>query len=142
MAVDQLTKAVSLRYLVAGESVPVIPNVFHLTLVSNTGIAFGFFKDHGTLLLLLISCSLLLLFWWGMKHGQSSLTARVGLGLILGGAFGNWIDRVRVGGVIDFLDFRIWPVFNVADTAISIGVGLYLLLLFFPHKNSETVSAP
>jgi len=60
--------------------------------------------------------------------------ARVGLALILGGAIGNWIDRIQFGAVIDFLDFRIWPVFNVADSAITVGVCLYLLV--FIRKSS------
>lgn len=137
-----MTKAASVFFLSAGNSISVLDGIFHLTLVYNTGIAFGFFKDHPSLLLTLITLSLVLLIFWGMKIRQSSRLARAGLGLILGGAVGNWIDRIRVGAVIDFLDFRIWPVFNFADTAISVGVGLYLLLLFFPHKIETAHEAP
>jgi signal peptidase II len=117
--------------------VPIVDGVFHLTLVYNTGIAFGFLREHGTVLLVLITASLLLLFAWGMKSPESSRTARTGLGLILGGAVGNWIDRLRVGAVIDFLDFRVWPVFNFADAAISVGVGLYLIFLLRPRTSEK-----
>lgn len=116
---------------------PVIPGVFHLTLVNNEGIAFGLFHQHEGLLLILISLSLILLFVWGhtLKHTRLS---RWGIGLILGGAVGNWVDRVRVGAVIDFLDFRVWPVFNLADTAITTGVVLCMILFFKEQKNPSS----
>jgi len=66
----------------------------------------------------------------GLRLSEKEKVARFGLALILGGAFGNWIDRVRFGAVVDFLDFRVWPVFNVADSAITVGVAVYLILLF------------
>lgn len=127
---------------------PVISGIFHLTLVQNTGIAFGFFRRHEAVLLLLITLSIGVLFFLGHRMCRSGTAAKLsgsvsepkvqrpaptlarwGLALILGGAIGNWIDRLRFGAVIDFLDFRVWPVFNLADSAITIGVGLYLLML-------------
>ncbi len=100
-------------------------------MVHNTGIAFGFFRTHERALLILITLSLGCLFYWStrLKEGSPSGLNRAALALILGGALGNWIDRVRWGAVIDFLDFRIWPVFNIADSAITLGVGLYLISL-------------
>ena len=134
--IDQLTKFFVLAWLPADDSVSVIPGVFHLTLVHNSGIAFGVFRRQETLLLILITLSLAVLIVLGHRicRHKASLLAWTGLALILGGAIGNWIDRLRFRAVIDFLDFRIWPVFNVADSAITVGVLLYLLLFF---KNRE-----
>lgn len=134
VAFDQLTKFLAIRFLDAYDSVPVIPRIFHLTLVRNTGVAFGFFKNHPSWLLILISLSILILILWSFQIKQASSIVRAGLSLILGGAIGNWIDRMRVGSVIDFLDFRIWPVFNMADSAITIGTCLYLWTLMKSKK--------
>ncbi len=126
---DQASKAFALRVLSIHQSVPVIQGLFHLTLVHNTGIAFGFFREHPGLLLVLITLSLLLLGIWAVRMENPSSGGRLAFALILGGAVGNWIDRLRFGSVIDFLDFRVWPVFNIADSAITIGVVSYLFLL-------------
>lgn len=127
---DQITKFFALRYLASQESVPVFPGIFHLTFVQNRGIAFGFFYEYQSLLLVLITASLIFLFLWALRIHPEKKGQLWALGLILGGALGNWIDRLRLGYVVDFFDFRIWPVFNIADIAISTGVGIYLLLLF------------
>jgi signal peptidase II len=128
---DQITKFLALRYLHESGTIAVIPSVFHLTLVYNTGIAFGVFREHPTLLLILITCSLVFLFFWGWHKPDLTPAQRLSMALILSGALGNWIDRVRFGAVIDFLDFRIWPVFNVADSAITIGVTLFAAVSLF-----------
>lgn len=127
---DQLTKAIAETSLVPGISQPVLDPFFHLTLVRNPGIAFGLFQNVGSLLFVIITASILALGLVGVRLGNSPSMTPYGIGLILGGAVGNWIDRVRGGAVIDFLDFRIWPVFNLADTAITVGVGLFLLDFF------------
>ena len=127
-----------------GESLAVLPSVFHLTLIRNRGIAFGLFDGFDRILFFAISASILVLavighrLWRSLPKNAAQPVSgrgleRAALALILGGAVGNWIDRMRFGAVIDFLDFRIWPVFNVADSAITLGVGLYLLYFF---KNS------
>ena len=126
---DQASKAFALRYLSVHQSVPLIQGIFHLTLVHNTGIAFGFFRGHQGILLAFITLSLLLLWGWAVRMEDKSFGGRMAFALILGGAAGNWIDRLRFRAVIDFLDFRVWPVFNIADSAITIGVILYLFLL-------------
>ena len=144
---DQISKYTVLAALSFGESTPVIPGIFHLTLVRNTGIAFGLFRHADQILNWLIPASILVLFYFAYKlcrdypshtNGPRPWTQRFkdlmlvhwGILLILGGAIGNWLDRMRYGAVIDFLDFRVWPVFNFADCAITIGVGLYILALF------------
>lgn len=125
LALDQLTKVLALHGLSQVDTVEVIPRIFHLTLVHNTGIAFGFFRQHPSILLSLITLSLVFLFLWGRNLPKENKMERFALALILGGAVGNWLDRLRFGAVIDFLDFRVWPVFNVADSAITIGVTFF-----------------
>jgi signal peptidase II len=117
-------------------SVPIIGNVFHLTYVENTGMAFGMFRGHPFLLLAVIVVSLLFIGIYAIKTHDGRSLLLVSYGFIIGGALGNLIDRVRLGFVMDFLDFRIWPVFNLADTFISIGVGLIILDLLF-HKEKK-----
>ena len=124
---DQLTKILAKNFLITGTSRPVLPPAFQLTLIQNQGIAFGLFQDGEKILLLLISSSICVLFALGFFSASERLRVQWGIGLILGGALGNWLDRIRLGAVTDFLDFRIWSVFNFADTAISVGVGLFVL---------------
>lgn len=122
-----------------------IEGFFHLTLIKNTGIAFGLLGSYGVFLHLVIPMSILVLLViayrlctvpavaedsGGRRTARGAFTKlHAGLALILGGAIGNWLDRLWFGAVVDFLDFRIWPVFNFADTAITLGVGLYLIVL-------------
>ena len=134
---DQLTKALAETFLEGGTSLPVFGQFFHLTLVHNQGIAFGLFQGAEKILLGVITLSIGLLVVFGLRSHPHQWMTQAGIGLILGGAVGNWIDRIRVGAVIDFLDFRIWPVFNFADSAITVGVGLFLLeLLRNPNRAS------
>ena len=123
--VDRLTKLFFSDLLVYGESLPIIRNVFHMTMVHNTGIAFGFFKDQGiTFIVIPIVAVVLLVFniyYYRQNKEALSRVYIVAFSLILGGAMGNLIDRILYGHVIDFIDFRVWPVFNIADSAITIG---------------------
>lgn len=136
IGLDQLTKVLALRYLSPGTSYPVIPHLFHLTLVENEGIAFGLFQGSKEVLLVLITASIGVLVLLGFRMNFTRWHVPWGLGLILGGAVGNWMDRVRTGAVTDFLDFRIWPVFNLADTAITVGVGIFILDLLVTRRVS------
>ncbi len=124
---DQLSKFFVLRYLSPRASVSLIPHVLDLTLVRNPGVAFGLFSSYAPLLFTIITMSLVFLFLVSNRSQGASSAERWAISLILGGAVGNWIDRLRFAAVIDFIDFRIWPVFNLADTAITIGVGLYFI---------------
>ncbi len=125
--VDQLTKQIAQNSLTLGRSHPVFPNIFHLTLIENEGIAFGLFQDFGKVLFFVITLSIIALIVLGFRSDPFRFKTQIGMGLVLGGALGNWMDRIRAGAVIDFLDFRFWPVFNLADVAISVGVGIFLL---------------
>ena len=123
---DQLTKWAVSILLVPGQSVPLLPSVLHLTYVQNTGAAFGLLKGM-TALFIVLSVAVAV---WIVLELRSNHPCPRGkawaLALILGGAVGNLIDRVWHGHVIDFIDVRVWPVFNVADSAITIGVALLL----------------
>jgi len=127
---DRLTKNVFTNFLDLNESINVIPHILRFTLVHNTGIAFGFFRDCGVVFIIIpmILTGLLVynIYYYRNSPNLSRLYI-VAFSFILGGAIGNLIDRIMLGYVIDFIDFRVWPVFNVADSAITIGAGLILL---------------
>lgn len=128
---DQLTKALALRFLLTVPTQPILPGIFHLTLVRNTGVAFGLLAGQGLLVAaatVLILLALLQSIW---KRPRISAGSALSLGLIVGGALGNLLDRLRLGTVIDFLDFRIWPVFNIADSCITIGTFLLIFKILF-----------
>ena len=125
---DQATKWWALRALQPGDTTPVVPGVFHLTLVHNSGVAFGLFARMGWIVVVAAVMIVAVLAATSLRspaaEGPTALRTWLAMGLILGGAVGNLIDRIRYGGVVDFLDFRVWPVFNVADSSITIGAAL------------------
>ena len=126
LVADQLTKFLTVAFFAPGQSLPLLPPLLHLTYVQNTGVAFGLFKGQHTLSILL---SLLVIGWLvrELLLNPSMAPATVwGCALILGGAAGNLMDRLRLGYVVDFIDLRVWPVFNIGDSAITIGVALLL----------------
>ncbi len=119
---DQLTKAVIQSQFQPTHSLPLIAHVLQLTYVQNTGAAFGVLQGHAEWF---VWFSPAVAGWTPPELRRSpplSWESRCSLGLILGGAIGNLIDRLRCGYVIDFLDLRVWPVFNLADSAITVGV--------------------
>lgn len=136
VGLDQMTKLLVARELVLGQSVPVVSNLFHLTLVHNTGMAFGLlagadlpFKSILVNLLRVLALGAVL--YYALSSGPAERITRFGLALILGGALGNIVDGIRLGYVVDFLDVFYrdahWPAFNLADSAICVGVGLLIL---------------
>lgn len=119
--IDRLTKCILLKNFSEGESVRVIPGIFHLTLVLNSGAAFGLFKGQSALFTIFSVLIIALICAYTLRNGCKDLLMLIPLGLITGGAAGNLIDRIAFGHVVDFLDFRIWPIFNIADASITIG---------------------
>ena len=120
---DQLTKLYVVKHFFVGESVPVIENIFHWTYILNPGAAFGMLEGSRWLFVV-IALAVMAGIWYMRKDiAAYGLWCTYGSALFAGGAIGNLIDRIRQGLVIDFFDFRIWPVFNVADIAICVGVG-------------------
>jgi signal peptidase II len=125
IVLDQLTKFVIGGNLAPYQSIPVINGIFHLTLVHNRGAAFGVLKNQLYLFILTsIGAIILIAVHLRQRRGMKFDLYSLALALILAGALGNLIDRLCFGYVIDFLDLRIWPVFNVADSAITIGAAI------------------
>ena len=133
---DQATKFFILKKLSLYHSVPVIDGFFHLTLVYNRGAAFGIFKG-GVWFFVLAACLAVagIMFYLRSRKGALEFSSSFALSLIMGGAIGNLVDRLRFGVVIDFLDFKIWPVFNIADSAITCGVAIILFSLLREKKS-------
>jgi signal peptidase II len=121
-----ITKRLVEAGLAVGESLPIIKDVFHLTRVANPGAAFGLLPDGTLFLAAVTAVVVVVILWMGPRLAGDSRLLRLALGLELGGAVGNLVDRLRAGLVTDFLDFRVWPVFNVADSAIVVGALLLL----------------
>lgn len=143
---DQITKWLVQQHLALNESVPVIPGLFDLVHVSNLGAAFGFLNTtditwQRALFVAVTLLALAVISYMLAKAGDGETFLVWGLGLILGGALGNLVDRVRFGHVVDFLDFYVgdwhWPAFNVADIAITLGAFCLLISLYRkkPHAS-------
>lgn len=136
VGLDQLTKFIIRTEFRLHESVEVIPGFFNLTYITNTGAAFGLLAGEQTLLrqaffiAVAMAALLIMFFTYRHLHSQGRLFVHA-IGMIAGGAIGNLLDRLRLGSVVDFLDFYLkghhWPAFNVADSAITVGVGLFIL---------------
>lgn len=149
LVLDQWTKWLVERAIPLHDSWEIVPGVFYLSHVRNSGIAFGLMPAHGELwrelLLVTVACAAIglvaRLFVTAEPTERRFLFA---LSLVAGGAVGNLIDRVTTGAVTDFLAVYLgsyrWPDFNVADSALVIGIGLFLLDAFWPRRNS--VPAP
>ena len=131
---DQASKWLVRQSLHLGQSIPVLSPVLHLTYVQNTGAAFGMLRGHAPLFVLLsVAVAVWIVAELRKPDGHGRLTL-LSLSLILGGALGNVIDRLCLGYVVDFIDLRVWPVFNIADSAITVGVSLLLWQSFFGDK--------
>lgn len=136
IGLDQLSKYWALNYLQEIGSIPIIQNVFHLTYVENRGAAFGMFQNNQIIFVIVaIVASIFGLYYLHTK--KMNFIGKSGIVLIISGAIGNLIDRVRLGFVVDYFDFRIvWEyVFNVADVFVVVGtLMLCIYILFFEGK--------
>ena len=140
---DQISKTMVRKTMSLYESIPVIPKFFHLTYVTNDGMAFGLNFPFGTYIFLAISIIFTgFIFWYLWTIKDDGIVIRMGIGLILAGAIGNLIDRVFLGFVVDFLDFMIgdfhWYVFNFADSYVTIGMGFVLYDTLVIEKQRKT----
>ena len=136
--VDQLVKHLVVSTMHLGQSVPVIKEIFHITYVLNPGAAFGML-EHQRWIFILSACVVVLMTCSFYRQIQrESIFIRLGADLLLGGAAGNLLDRIQSGLVVDFLDFRIWPVFNIADIAICAGAGL-LIYDIWQRRNEDEI---
>ncbi len=126
IALDQLTKAIIRSSLERGESWPDPDWPVRIRYVTNTGAAFGILQDQTSFLIIMALVGLAAIYLYyrypPFEHG----VVPIAIGMMLGGAAGNLIDRIRLGRVTDFIDFRFWPAFNVADSSITIGIVVIL----------------
>ena len=122
LLLDQLTKYYVMNHFLLGESLPVIPNVFHLTYIINRGAAFGMLTNQRWFFLAVAFVLIIVYGFYRKRVNNGPVSLRVGTALLISGAIGNGIDRYVLHGVVDFFDFRIWPIFNIADIGICVGV--------------------
>lgn len=143
---DQVTKLWVVGNFALYESLPILPGFFNLTYLTNTGAAFGFLAGQPSLwrhvffiTVGLVALCVITVMYWRLRH--DSYYYELSLGFIAGGALGNLIDRVRLGSVVDFLDVYVgsyhWPAFNVADSAITVGVTIFIVYSFFFENKEE-----
>jgi len=137
---DQITKVIILKNISLHHSVTVIPRFFNITHIHNPGGAFGFMASQNSsvrnlLFLFLSSLAVCVVFYFYKNTPRTHPLLATGIALIFGGAIGNLIDRIRFGKVVDFLDFYIgtyhWPAFNVADSAITVGIIIFIFHILF-----------
>lgn len=134
IVLDRLTKWLVLQNISGGREIKVLPGVLHFNLVLNEGAAFGLFNGMVPLVILIsIAAISSIIIYLGNKKYPDRVMA-IGLAMILGGAVGNLIDRLAYGYVIDFIDIRIWPVFNIADSFITIGAVMLGLRIISSKK--------
>ena len=140
IASDQLTKWLVVENLARGESIPAT-GFFRLTHAWNTGTAFSLFQGQGDILTWVSLGAVVILTWIYKSIDNPPWILRVAFGLQLGGAIGNIIDRVRIGHVTDFLDVGPWPIFNIADSSIVVGIGLMIFYFWFLDEKDEPAAA-
>lgn len=140
LILDQLTKyLVIVNFPELGDTLPIINDIFHFTYVRNTGAAFSFFQGGAGWLRWLSLFVSLGLIYYALTTPKLRMSEQLGYGFVLAGAFGNGIDRFLFGFVVDFLDFRLinFPVFNIADVCINIGIFFLLYASFVPEKTDK-----
>ncbi|MGH7255582.1 MAG: signal peptidase II [Nitrospirales bacterium] len=152
VALDQATKVHIMQTMRLHESIPIVPGFFNLTYIRNPGAAFGLLASSSSLFRMLffgvtslVALVLLATIFARLRHDD--WMGQISIAVILGGAIGNLLDRLRFGEVIDFLDVYVrgyhWPAFNVADAAISVGVALLIFHFAFEKREADaTVQEP
>ncbi len=133
IVIDFVTKLLAVNYLRYGEDIRAIPFLFNLTYVENRGAAWGMFADKRWVFMVISTVSLLLLLFVQYKFAHAPKMFCIPLAMVIGGGIGNMIDRINLGYVVDFLQFDFWksfPVFNIADSFVTVGaviLGVYLI---------------
>ena len=137
LALDQLVKLLVMTTMTPGESVPVIKGIFHITYVLNPGAAFGMLPHQSWFFILAGAVMIAAFGYYYPRLKRQSAYFHYGCVALLAGAVGNLIDRIRSGLVVDFFDFRIWPVFNIADIAIVLGVASMIYAILYKEKETD-----
>ena len=136
IGLDQLTKWLAVAELKGQPSFPLWEGVLHFTYVENTGAAFGSFKEHRWVFMVISTVAIVALFAYYFLGGSHDRLTTTALAFITGGGIGNMIDRILLGYVVDFIDFTLidFAVFNVADSFVCVGVGLMFLALILAER--------
>ena len=134
--IDQISKEIVIRKLQVGSSFP-SDGFFRFTHVRNFGSAFSLIENANLFLMIVGIVAIFLIIYFLIVVAKDSLMLEISISLQLSGAFGNIIDRIRLGSVTDFLDVGLWPVFNIADSCISIGMFMLVIYLFIGWKNER-----
>ena len=136
---DQVSKFYIQTHMALGMSIPILQNVFHITYILNPGAAFGLLENQTTFFVVIAVFMVLVTIYFYPKIPKQYKLLRLGTGLMVGGAMGNVIDRIKTGYVVDFFDFRIWPIFNIADVGIVCGVGCIIFTVIYLYKEDGVV---
>lgn len=136
---DQLTKYMIQTKMALNHTIPVINDILHLTYIHNSGAAFSIFQNQRAFLIFLpLVVTIIVLVYMVKKRKSEHWTLLLSLALIAAGGIGNLIDRIAHGYVVDFIDFRVFPIFNTADISVSCGCGLLIIyVLFIEPKYSK-----
>ncbi|MFC5627450.1 signal peptidase II [Aliibacillus thermotolerans] len=141
IGIDQLTKYLVVHYMEIGESIEVIPSFFYITSHRNAGAAFGILQGQMWLFYIATIVVIFFVVYYLQKHGRESRMIGIPLALILGGAIGNFIDRLLFQEVVDFLNVYIftynYPIFNVADSALVVGVILLMMKIIMDDRKEK-----
>lgn len=136
IGLDQLSKYLVRSNMALGQSIPE-HGFFRFTYHTNTGGVFGLFANQTFLITVAAIIAVVVIILYSRHKMAQSMLVKVSLGMILGGSIGNLIDRVRLGAVTDFIDVGAWPIFNLADSAIDIGVVLLIIYILFKIKKDS-----
>lgn len=140
--IDQLTKYWIVSNFYPGESLPLLGELLYLTYVRNPGAAFGLFAYKTHFFIIISGIMIILMVIGAFQIPPRLMLLRLGMAVVLGGILGNLYDRIQTGYVVDFLDLRFWPVFNIADLAIVLGVIMFAIgLSFSPREAGPAGSA-
>ncbi len=131
LLLDQFVKYLVRTNMELDQSIPIISGIFHLTYIENPGAAFGILANRRLLFLLLTIIIVGVMFYLYFQLRQKKSLTAFSIGLVISGALGNFIDRFFRGTVTDLFDLRIWPIFNIADICICVGLALLCYLLLF-----------
>lgn len=134
---DQFTKWIVASSFYLHESHMVVPRILSITRIHNTGIAFGMLPGMSDVLMVVTFASIIVVFYFYLTLEYRNNWITVACGLIIGGAVGNLLDRFRLGYVVDFIHFSFWPAFNVADSSVSVGVGLLMIGFFLAEREAK-----
>ncbi|MBR5001143.1 MAG: signal peptidase II [Firmicutes bacterium] len=146
IGLDWLTKYWIQTSMALNDTIPVIDGIFHITYIHNYGAAFSILQGKQSFLLIVTGIAMTAILAYmviGQIRKKAAPMELWSLALILAGGIGNFIDRVRFGYVVDFFDFRIWPIFNVADIAVCCGCGLlvFYVLIWEPRMQKKAKEA-